>query len=262
MEINSVLTAVLIAVFIVVGVALVFLLLEVIKLLKSARSMINDLDPTLKNVETITTDIQPTITRIPPLMDRLQLTVDAVNLEMIRIDEILEDVSEITDSAAGATAAVENVTSAPLKAVSNVATRLKQKLSNTTASEESAQLAEQRVAVAQALKDYEAAEEKAAAEAASAEAVEAMAPEAPAAPEAPEAPVEAAPAVAAAAVAAAAPVEPATPAVPVVPEAPAPAPAPSNEIPNSYVKIEEGVEPVIDPKVIAESPFFDNADAE
>lgn len=214
MDINSVLNIILPIVFILVGIALIVFLVELIKTLKTARGTIDNLEPTLKNVEDITTNIQPTLAKVDPLMERVQLTVDSVNLEMMRVDQILEDVSEITDTASSATAAVDNITNAPLKAMNNVATRVKTALGGKDSSDESAQLAEQRVAVAQALKEYEAAEEKegkkpanVVEEALSAEAVEAQ--------------------------------------------------------PKSYVKVEDGTEPVIDPKVIAESPFFDGeSDAE
>ena len=164
MDVNGVLNIALPVVFICVGIALIVFIVELIKVLKLARTTIVDtteqLAPTLKNVEDITTNIQPTLAKIDPLVDRVQLTVDSVNLEMMRVDQILEDVSEITDSASSATAAVDNITSAPLKVVGNVADRVKTALGSKDSSDESAQLAEQRVAIAQALEEYKAAEEK------------------------------------------------------------------------------------------------------
>ena len=217
MDINGVLNIVLLIVFALVGVALIAFLIELVKTLRTTQKTINNLEPTLKNVETITTNIQPTLAKIDPLMDRVQLTVDSMNLEMMRVDQILEDVSEITDSASSATAAVEGITNAPLKAVNNVASRVKTALGGKGASAESAQLAEQRVAVAQALESYKAAEEKDAKKAVDDEPQE-----------------EAATTLE---------FEP-------IPEA--------DEAPKSYVKVEEGVEPVIDPAVIANSSFFDD----
>lgn len=213
MDITSVLNIILPIVFILVGIALIVFVIELIKTLKVAQGTITTLEPTLKNVEDITTNIQPTLAKIDPLMDRVQLTVDSVNLEMMRVDQILEDVSEISGAAAGATAAVDNITNAPLKAVNSVATRVKSKFGAKDASEESAQLAEQRVAVAQALEEYKAAEENDVKKstAAKLEEVEAV----------------------------------------------------EIKAPKSYVEVEEGSKPVIDPEVIAKSPFFDgDPDAE
>lgn len=232
MDINTILTAGLIAVFIVVGIALVILLLQIVKTLKAATVALNKVEPTLDNVKTMTDDIVPAVGKIDPLMDRVQLTLDSVNLEMMRVDMILEDITEITDAAASATNAVDNLTSAPLKAVNNVATRVKTAVGGKSASQESEQLAEQRVAVAKALEDYKDAEAKEAKKAAQ------LAEDAAAA----------APAVAAAAVESA------------VEAAPAEQEAAQNDEPKSYVKIEEGEELVIDPQVIAESPFFNDDD--
>ena len=144
MDINMILGAVLLAVFIVVGIALAVLLFELVKFIKRATTTVNNLDPTLKNVETMTTDAVPAVAKIDPLMDRVQLTVDSLNLEMMRIDQILEDLTEITDAASSATAAVETVTNAPISAVNNVAARVKGAIGSKSASRESVDLADQR----------------------------------------------------------------------------------------------------------------------
>lgn len=158
MDVNTILIAVLIVAGIAALIALVLLFLELTKTIKSARKMVDDLAPTMKNIETMTTNLQAPIAKVDPLVDRVTLTLDSVNLEMMRVDKILEDVTQITDTASNATTAVDNITSAPVKAVSNVATKVKTAFGGKSASEESAQLAEQRVAVAQALEDYKAAE--------------------------------------------------------------------------------------------------------
>lgn len=164
MDINEIIGIILPIVFIGVGIALIVFIIELVKLLKNVNTTVTDItkrvDPLLENVETMTKDIQPAITKVDPLMDRVQLTVDSLNLEMMRVDQILEDLSEITDSASSATTAVENITSAPLQAVNSVAARVRTAFGGKSASEESEQLAEQRVAVAKALEDYKAAEEK------------------------------------------------------------------------------------------------------
>jgi len=239
MEINTVLTAILIAVFIVVGVALVMFLLQLVKVMKTTNGLLEKAEPTLKNVETITTDIQPAINKIDPLMDRVQLTIDSVNLEMMRVDQILENVGEIAESATSATMAVDNITNAPVKAISNMATRVKTRLSGTSASAESMHLAEQRVAVGQALREYEEAEAR-------------NMPVNPALEQVQEPEVKTAaapvldPDVIASVAAISARNEPGNEA------------AGGTDSPKSYVKYEEGAELEIDPKVIAESPFFNN----
>lgn len=153
---------------IAIGIALVVLIIELIRTVKVGRTMLSDmkvqLDPTMVNVKQMTTDLVPTVKKIEPVVDRVQLTLDAVNLEMMRVDEILEDVAQITDAASSATEAVETMTNAPVKAVNNVASRVRTKFGTKSASNESAKLAEEAGSVEDALKDYreaEAAEAKA-----------------------------------------------------------------------------------------------------
>ena len=151
---------VLVGVFICVGVALVVALIELTKILRTTNTTITDvktkLDPVLDDVAVMTNDLKPAVKKADPLVDRLQLTLDAVNLEMMRVDEILEDVAQITDTASSATAAVDNIAHVPAKAVSNVATRVRTKFGTKYASEESAQLGD--AAVNRALEDYKAAQ--------------------------------------------------------------------------------------------------------
>lgn len=163
-NISGIFTVILIAVFVVVGVALVFLLLELTKFVKTTNNTVagmkEKLDPVLDNVQEMTDSIKPAVAKIDPMVDRLQLTLDAVNLEMMRVDEILEDVSQITDSASSATAAVDNITNAPAKAVASVATRVRSALGVKSASSVSTELGEKKEAVAKALEDFKAAEAK------------------------------------------------------------------------------------------------------
>ena len=168
---SAILNALLPLVLIAIGVALVVFIVELIKTVKTARGMLVDAEPIVKNAKTMTDDLVPVVKKTEPLVDRVQLTLDAVNLEMMRVDEILEDVSQITDTAASATTAVDNIAQVPAKAVTNVATRVRGAFGTKSASDESAQLAEQRVAVAKALEDYKAAERQEA-ERSAAEAVE------------------------------------------------------------------------------------------
>lgn len=164
MDIGSVFNILVPAAFTIVGIALIVFIVVLIKMLKNVNTMITDLkkqvDPMMENVKVMTDEIVPVVSKIDPMMDRLQLTVDSVNLEMMRVDGILEDVSDITSAASAATTAVDNITNAPIKAVSGVAARVKDALGGKSASHESEQLAEQRVAVAKALEDYKAAEGK------------------------------------------------------------------------------------------------------
>jgi hypothetical protein len=63
----------------------------------------------------------------------------------MRLDEILEDVSQITDAAQKATAAVEGITSAPMDVVTGVTKKVRAKIKPTYASKESRELGEKKV---------------------------------------------------------------------------------------------------------------------
>ena len=78
--------------------------------------------------------------RVDPLVERLSLTVDAANLELMRVDQILEDVTQITDSVSKAAGAVDTVTSAPIDLVNSLTRKLRSKFKPRYASDESVSL--------------------------------------------------------------------------------------------------------------------------
>ncbi len=128
-------------VYIVVGIALVWFVVELVITIRKVRdkavTTIDELDPTLKNIESMVSDIQPTIKKVDPLVDRVTLTVDSVNLELMRVDEILEDVTQITGSVSKTLTAVDNVTSAPVDIVNSVTKKVRNKFRPKYASDES-----------------------------------------------------------------------------------------------------------------------------
>lgn len=160
MDVNMILTVV----FICVGIALIVFLIELVRTVRSARTTIDNvqkqLEPTLAHVEQITNEIKPAIAKVDPLMDRVSLTIDAANLEMMRVDQILEDVTAITDTASNAIEAVDNVANAPLELMNNVSSKVRKVLKPKAASDEAQMLEQQRVAAAKALDELRAAEKE------------------------------------------------------------------------------------------------------
>ena len=108
---------VLIIIGILVGLALAWFMVELILTIRKARLKVDEiheqLTPTLKNIEEISEKVQPTLEKIDPLMERVTLTVDAANLELMRADQILENVNVVSEGVANATTAVGNIASAP-----------------------------------------------------------------------------------------------------------------------------------------------------
>ena len=141
MNINDIILCV---VLVVVGAAIVWLVVELALTVRRTRSsvtrVVTQIEPTIANVEKISNDIQPIIQKVDPLMERVSLTVDAANLEMMRVDEILEDVGNITGSVSKTVGAVDTVTSAPLDFVTSATKKIKKKFSPKYASEESVDL--------------------------------------------------------------------------------------------------------------------------
>lgn len=135
----DVVNMILLIVYIVVGIALVWFVVELALTIRKTRTTVDDmqkqLEPTLANVQQLTDDAKP-------LVERLSLTVDAVNLEMLRVDDILQDVSGITDTASKAATAVDNVTSAPLNIVNSLTEKLRDRLTPKRASDISKEMGE------------------------------------------------------------------------------------------------------------------------
>lgn len=157
-EISEVVSQILPFVFVVVGIALIWFVVELAITIRKARGTIDSLEkqvePTLTNVETITTQIQPVIAKADPLVDRVTLTLDAANLELVRIDKILEDVGDITDSASSATTAVEGVVNAPKNLVTSASNAVHRAF-NGGASIESKRLGHNKAKAAKAASDGE-----------------------------------------------------------------------------------------------------------
>lgn len=84
---------------------------------------------TMKSVQNIAADaekeVAPALTKVNPMVDKAELMLDTVNLEMLRVDAILEDVEQITDVAGKAATTVDAVTSAPAEAVTSIVDRIR-----------------------------------------------------------------------------------------------------------------------------------------
>ncbi len=163
MDIGEIVNIALPAAFVLVGLALVWFVIELAIMMRSARKTVNNLSdqlkPTLENVEQLTESLEPVVAKADPLMERVNLTVDAANLELMRVDQILEDVGDITDGLSSATSVVENVANAPVELVTKAADRIRGIFSPKSASDESKNLGQAK-AEAEAAKAVEASTSK------------------------------------------------------------------------------------------------------
>lgn len=146
MDFGDILGVVLPVVYVVVGIALVWFVVELVITVRKTRGAVDEmkqqLDPTLESMQRISKSLEPVADKVDPLVDRVSLTVDAANLEIMRLDQILEDVGEITDSASNAVGAVEAATNAPMEIVNNVTAKVRDKFKAKRASDESVSLGE------------------------------------------------------------------------------------------------------------------------
>ena len=173
-------------VYALVGVALVWFVIELVLTVRTARKTVKSvkkqIDPTLEsvgkitaslepavaNVNRLTEQLQPTIehvgnitaslepvsAKIDPLVDRVSLTVDAANLEIMRVDQILEDVTQITESVSNTLDTVDTVTNAPLELVNSVTDRVRSRLKPRYASKESERLGQTAPAGTSPVRDF------------------------------------------------------------------------------------------------------------
>ncbi len=133
-------------VYIVVGCLLVWFIVELVITIRKARNTVTDLqqklEPTLDNVQRISAGVEPLIKKVDPMMDRVNLTVDAANLEIMRLDQVMEDMKKITGSVANTLDTVDTVTSAPLDLVASVTDKVRKRFRPRYASKESEKLGE------------------------------------------------------------------------------------------------------------------------
>lgn len=173
-------------VYALVGVALVWFIVELVMTVRTARKTVKSvkqqidptlesvgkitaslepavanvnklteqLQPTIEHVENITASLEPVSAKIDPLVDRVSLTVDAANLEIMRVDQILEDVTQITESVSNTLDTVDTVTNAPLELVNSVTDRVRSRFKPRYASKESEQLGQAASSGSHAVRDF------------------------------------------------------------------------------------------------------------
>lgn len=141
MDISEIIGIALPVIYILVGAALIWFIVELIVTVRRTRKTVDDLqkqlEPTLASVERISASLEPVASKVDPLVERVSLTVDAANLEIMRVDQILEDVGEVTDSVSSAVDAVDTVANAPVELVNTVANRVRGIFKARRASDES-----------------------------------------------------------------------------------------------------------------------------
>ena len=106
---------------VLVGVAIIALGALVFVFVK-ARGTLQHLDTTLAEVTAAIADLHVQIT---PLASKAQVTIDAVNAELMRVDEIITTVEQATKRVGRTSDAVSGLINAPAGAVADLAGRVR-----------------------------------------------------------------------------------------------------------------------------------------
>lgn len=88
-------------------------------------SVQSTLEPTLARIDPMVEQIQPAAARIDPMVEHVQLTIDAANLEIMRLDQILDDISKVSGIAGKTATSVDTITSAPAELITSAVERLR-----------------------------------------------------------------------------------------------------------------------------------------
>ena len=129
-----------------IAVSLVWLIVELILMIRRSREAIKEakksLDSAVTDMNQITTELMPALKKVDPLMDRVSLSVDAINLEILRVDEIIDDVKVMSSAASKATKSIDTIASAPVDFVSGVTNKIRHRFGPKSASSESLKIGE------------------------------------------------------------------------------------------------------------------------
>ena len=129
-----------------IAVSLIWLIVELILMVRRSREAIKEakksLDVAVTDMNRITEELMPALKIVDPLMDRVSLSVDAINLEILRVDEIIADLKVMSGAASKATKSIDTITSAPVDLVAGVTKKIRRRFGPKAASSESLKIGE------------------------------------------------------------------------------------------------------------------------
>lgn len=130
------------------ALVVIWFVVELIITVRKSRVVVDDLqksiDSAVSTINTVSAELEPALKKVDPLMDRVGLSVDALNLELLRIDEVMDDVKTMSSSAASATKSINSVASAPADLVNNVANKVRHRFGSKSASKTTLKIEEKK----------------------------------------------------------------------------------------------------------------------
>ena len=82
-----------------------------------------ELVKTARSVRLLTDDLRA---RVIPLLEKADVALDVVNVGLLRMDEIVTRVEDVTDRVSSTSRTVQEVANAPVEIVSNIADRVRE----------------------------------------------------------------------------------------------------------------------------------------
>lgn len=80
------------------------------EVMSSVNQTITEIQPVINKLDGVVDELNPTMKQVQPLLEKAGTAVDALSLDLIRVEEILGDVSSVTGTATNVTGAVTKVT--------------------------------------------------------------------------------------------------------------------------------------------------------
>lgn len=144
---QPILLALLLLVAIIALIALASFLRRTTKVVKETKEK---LDPILDQANSLLAEVQPAIERVDPLLERVTLTVDAANLEILRLDQIMSDLGDVSSTLGTTAKKIDAVTESPKNLANAVLGRVKDSLGDGSGSKASKEEKRERKALADA----------------------------------------------------------------------------------------------------------------
>lgn len=91
---------------------------------RNANQAIEQVQPIISKVDGMVDDLQPAIKDVQPIMDKAQTAVDVATVDLARVNDILEDVSNVSNTASNVTTTVNKVADSAANGVAGVIGRL------------------------------------------------------------------------------------------------------------------------------------------
>lgn len=93
---------------------------EANELVNSANKAMEDIQPIIKKVDGMVTDLEPAVSEVQPLVEKTSAAIDVATVDLATVNDILLDVSSVTDTASNVTNTVSKAANSAVSGVAGV----------------------------------------------------------------------------------------------------------------------------------------------